>query len=59
MATCDVLNPPAMYRLKPFFEIKKVKLPACMYLLKPLHVLPNAVVSPEVCWGDVCVYVVV
>eukprot|EP00731_Ephydatia_muelleri_P028635 Em0020g279a len=33
-----------MYRVRPYFEIKKIKLPDCMYPLKALHQLPN--VSP-------------
>ncbi len=37
--TCplDNLDPPVMYRVRPYFEIKKVKLPDCMYLMKPVH----------------------
>ena len=26
-----------MYRVRPYFEIKKVRLPNCMYQMKPLH----------------------
>ena len=48
MATVEVLNPPPMYRIRPYFTIKKVKLPDCMYLLKPVHQLPNLAPSPEV-----------
>lgn len=48
MATVEVLNPPPMYRIRPYFTIKKVKLPDCMYLLKPVHQLPNLTPSPEV-----------
>ena len=28
-----------MYRVRPYFEIKKVRLPNCMYHMKPLHKL--------------------
>ena len=48
MATVEVLNPPPMYRIRPYFTIKKVKLPDCMYLLKPVHQLPNLTPSQEV-----------
>ena len=48
MATVEVLNPPPMYRIRPYFTIKKVKLPDCMYLLKPVHKLPNIASTPEV-----------
>ena len=48
MATVEVLNPPPMYRIRPYFTIKKVKLPACMYLLKPVHQLPSLAPSTEV-----------
>lgn len=34
-----LVDTPPMYRMRPYFEIKKVKLPDCMYTLKPLHVL--------------------
>lgn len=37
----DVPNRPKMYRIRPYFEIKKVRLPACMYLMKPVHQLTN------------------
>ena len=37
-----------MYRVRPYFEIKKVKLPDCMYLMKPLHQLPSMKASNEV-----------
>lgn len=47
MATVEVLNPPPMYRIRPYFTIKKVKLPDCMYLLKPVHQLPNLTPSQE------------
>ena len=33
-----------MYRVRPYFEIKKIRLPDCMYPLKALHQLPS--VSP-------------
>jgi hypothetical protein len=37
----DILNRPRMYRIRPYFEIKKVRLPACMYLMKPIHQLTS------------------
>ena len=40
-----------MYRVRPYFEIKKVKLPDCMYLMKPLHQLPSMTTSDEVRGG--------
>lgn len=43
----DGLSRPKMYRLRPYFEIKKVKLPACMYLLKPVHQLTNIAPSTK------------
>ena len=48
MSAVEVLNPPPMYRIRPYFTIKKVKLPDCMYLLKPVHQLPNLAPSQEV-----------
>lgn len=39
MASGTVLEPPPMYRVRPYFEIKKVRLPNCMYQMKPLHKL--------------------
>ena len=30
-----------MYRVRPYFDIKKVKLPDCMYMMKPIHQLPG------------------
>lgn len=46
----EVLNLPKMYRIRPYFEIKKVKLPDCMYLLKPVHQLTSkTATTKEVC----------
>lgn len=39
--SAEILNAPRMYRIRPYFEIKKVKLPDCMYLMKPVHQLTN------------------
>ena len=52
MATPAILDPPPMYRVRPYFEIKKVKLPDCMYLMKPLHELPSMTTSDEVRRGQ-------
>lgn len=56
----QVLNPPRMYRIRPYFEIKKVRLPACMYVVKPVHQLTNIVPTSRevsssvgVVWGVV------
>lgn len=39
-----------MYRIRPYFEIKKVRLPNCMYQMKPLHkLLQMKAGSDEVC----------
>ena len=37
MSAGTVLEPPPMYCVRPYFEIKKVRLPNCMYQMKPLH----------------------
>ena len=60
---------PAMYRVRPYFEIKKIKLPDCMYPLKMLHQLPSlSPPSQEVskmtrddvhAWACICVCVCV
>lgn len=47
MASVAVLNPPPMYRIRPFFEIKKVKLPDCMYMMRPVHKLPGLIPTEE------------
>lgn len=47
----DLPNRPKMYRIRPYFEIKKVKLPDCMYLIKPVHQLTN--ISPNSSSGQV------
>lgn len=47
-STAEALNPPRMYRIRPYFEIKKVKLPDCMYLIKPVHSMTNAPHTVEV-----------
>lgn len=39
MMASPLVDTPPMYRVRPYFEIKKVKLPDCMYTLKPLHQL--------------------
>ena len=36
-----------MYRVRPYFEIKKVRLPHCMYLVKPLHKLSQIKTGPD------------
>jgi len=41
MAAPSFLDPPPMYRVRPYFDIKKVKLPDCMYMMKPIHQLPG------------------
>ena len=39
-----------MYSVRPYFEIKKVRLPHCMYQMKPLHKLTGMKTGPdEVC----------
>lgn len=59
MATGTVLEPPPMYRVRPYFEIKKVRLPNCMYHMKPLHKLTGMKTGPDEVWerggkGNIC-----
>ena len=56
MSAGTVLEPPPMYRVRPYFQIKKVRLPNCMYLMKPLHKLTAIRIGPDEvqmkhCWG--------
>ena len=37
MASTEVQPRIPMYRVQPYFKIKKIKLPDCMYLLHPIH----------------------
>ena len=48
MAAPSFLDPPPMYCVRPYFDIKKVKLPDCMYMMKPLHQLPDKTGKGEV-----------
>lgn len=48
MAAPRFLDPPPMYCVRPYFDIKKVKLPDCMYMMKPLHQLPDKTGKGEV-----------
>lgn len=51
MAAGTVLEPPPMYRVRPYFEIKKVRLPNCMYHMKPLHKLTGMKTGPDEVWS--------
>ena len=49
-AVGTVLEPPPMYRVRPYFEIKKVRLPNCMYQMKPLHNLTGMKTGADEVW---------
>lgn len=50
MSAGTVLEPPPMYRIRPYFEIKKVRLPNCMYQVKPLHKLLQMKTGSDEVW---------
>lgn len=51
MTTIEVQPRLSMYRVQPYFKIKKIKLPDCMYLLHPIHspAYWKALVRPRQC----------